>query len=465
MLVPLILTMLVALLSALGLALGTGAASAAPAGAPASASSSTLEDPKCVKPKDRDDETIHVQGCLRDQRGGGDKPVPDVTINIEDDQGKVVGTGQTDATGLFDIALPGQIIDLLGQTFTVKIDTDTLPEGTALQNPKQVALKQKINLETDVFVTFPIDDKPKVDTQLERALDLAVGGIVFSLLLAMAALGLSMIFGTTGLTNFAHGELMTFGAIVAFWVDQWPGDITIGGVNVTFLVAMLIGFIASGFFGWLNNKALWAPLRRRGTGLIAMMIVSIGLSIFLRNIYQYAAGASSRNYSQFGNAQPINFGPITFTNRDVLVSVIATTVLVAVCVALQVTRMGKATRAVADNPALSASSGIDVERVISVVWIGGAALAGLSGILLGLTQGFNYQLGFKTLLLVFAAVTLGGLGTIWGAIVGAFVIGIFIEVSTLFIPAELKYVGALVVLILVLLVRPQGILGRRERIG
>ena len=139
--------------------------------------------------------------------------------------------------------------------------------------------------------------------------------------------------------------------------------------------------------------------------------------------------------------------------------------LVVTCVALQVTRMGKATRAVADNPALSASSGIDVERVISVVWIGGAALAGLSGILLGLTQGFNYQLGFKTLLLVFAAVTLGGLGTIYGAIVGAFVIGIFIEVSTLFIPAELKYVGALVVLILVLLVRPQGILGRRERIG
>ena len=288
---------------------------------------------------------------------------------------------------------------------------------------------------------------------------------MFSLLLAMSALGLSMIFGTTGLTNFAHGELMTFGAIVAFWVDAAPGDITIGGCNVTFLVAMVVGFIASGIFGWVNNKALWQPLRHRGTGLIAMMIVSIGLSIFLRNVYQYAAGASNRNYSQFGNAQPINFGPITFTNRDVLVAVIATTVLVVVCVALQRTRMGKATRAVADNPALSASSGIDVERVISVVWIGGAALAGLSGILLGLTQGFNYQLGFKTLLLVFAAVTLGGLGTIYGAIVGAFVIGIFIEVSTLFIPAELKYVGALVVLILVLLVRPQGILGRRERIG
>ncbi|RYP84935.1 branched-chain amino acid ABC transporter permease [Nocardioides guangzhouensis] len=457
-LVPLLLGVFFALLVST-----SGGAQASPAGT--SVAPAAVEEPECVKPKERDDDTIHVQGCLRDKRGGGDKPVPGVTITVEDDQGKVVGTGETDETGLFDIPLPGSTIDVLGKTFTIKIDTKTLPEGTALQDPKQVSLKQKINLETDVFVTFPIDDKPEVESDLERALDLAVGGIVFSLCLAMAALGLSMIFGTTGLTNFAHGELITFGAIVAFWVDQWPGDITIGGLNITFVVAMVIGFVASGAFGWLNDKALWAPLRRRGTGLIAMMIVSIGLSIFLRNVYQYAAGANNRNYSQYGNAAPINWGWFTFTSRDVFVVVISVAVLGATVLALSRTRMGKATRAVADNPALSASSGIDVERVINVVWIGGAALAGLSGILLGLTQGFNYQLGFKVLLLVFAAVTLGGLGTIWGSIIGAFVIGIFIEVSTLFIPAELKYVGALVILILVLLVRPQGILGRRERIG
>ena len=186
---------------------------------------------------------------------------PGVTITVEDDQGKEVAKGETDDDGLFDLPLPGTTIDILGNTYTIKIDIDTLPEGTALQNPKQVALKQKVNLENDVFVTFPIDDKPKVDTKFERALDLFVGGIVFSLLLAMSALGLSMIFGTTGLTNFAHGELMTFGAIVAFWVDAAPGDITIGGSNITFLVAMVVGFIASGIFGWVNNKALWQPLR------------------------------------------------------------------------------------------------------------------------------------------------------------------------------------------------------------
>ena len=109
-----------------------------------------------------------------------------------------------------------------------------------------------------------------------------MGGIVFSVLLAMAALGLSMIFGTTGLTNFAHGELITFGALVAYAVDKLPGSIDIGGTDVTVVLAVIAAFIVSGAFGWLNDKSLWAPLRRRGTGLIAMMIVSIGLSIFLR---------------------------------------------------------------------------------------------------------------------------------------------------------------------------------------
>ena len=141
--------------------------------------------------------------------------------------------------------------------------------------------------------------------------------------------------------------------------------------------------------------------------------------------------------------RPWEFGPLLITSRDLIVIVVGMAVLVAATSLLQYTRLGKATRAVADNTALSASTGINVERVITLVWIGGAALAGLSGALLALTQGFNYQIGFKILLLVFAAFVLGGLGTIWGAIVGAFFIGIFTELTTLFVPAEFKYVGAL----------------------
>jgi branched-subunit amino acid ABC-type transport system permease component len=298
-----------------------------------------------------------------------------------------------------------------------------------------------------------------------QALQLLVGGIVFSVLLAMAALGLSMIFGTTGLTNFAHGELVTFGALVAFFVDQLAGEIRVGGTNVTIPVAVVVAFVASAAFGYLQDKALWKPLRSRGTGLIAMMIVSIGLSIFLRSLFQYLAGGQTHNYSQYAAVQPWSVGPVLITPRDVIVAILGVAVLVTVSLLLTFTRMGKATRAVADNPPLASSSGINVERVIAVVWTGGAALAGLSGVLLGITQGFDYQLGFKILLLIFAAVVLGGLGTIWGAMVGAFIIGIFIEVSTLFVPAELKFVGALVVLIVVLLIRPQGLLGRAERVG
>ena len=219
---------------------------------------------------------------------------------------------------------------------------------------------------------------------------------------------------------------------------------------------MIVAFIVSGAFGWLNDAALWRPLRRRGTGLIAMMIVSIGLSIFLRSIFQYFAGAPDpqllavlRRQAVGDRTAPGHPEGARGRRSRPWRPWSSTTAL------LQYTRLGKATRAVADNPALSSATGINVERVINMVWIGGAALAGLAGALLGLTQGFDYQIGFKILLLVFAAVVLGGLGTIWGAILGAFVIGLFIELPTLFIPAEFKFVGALLVLIIVLLIRPR----------
>ena len=438
--------------------IGSGPASAAPV--PLAGESA------CTKPAPRDDDTIHIQGCLTDTREKPPKAVPGVKIAVLDDAGKNVGEGTSNDSGVFDIALPGKSIDVLGNTYTVKLDKESLPEGAALRNPKQLSLKVTPKLSADVFVTFPIGDATAAGaSKATQALQLAVGGLVFSLLLAMAALGLSMIFGTTGLTNFAHGELITFGALIAYGVDSLPGTITVGGVNITIAVSILIAFLASGAFGWLNDKALWAPLRHRGTGLIAMMVVSIGLSIFLRNIYQYVAGASTHQYSQFSSPRPYTIGPILVTPKDIFIIVFSTIVLVAVVIALQRTKLGKATRAVADNTALAAATGINVDRVISVVWIVGAALAGLSGVLLGMTQGFDYQLGFKILLLVFAATVLGGLGTAWGAILGAMVIGLFVEVSTLFIPAELKFVGALVVLIVVLLIRPQGLLGKAQRVG
>jgi neutral amino acid transport system permease protein len=129
------------------------------------------------------------------------------------------------------------------------------------------------------------------------------------------------------------------------------------------------------------------------------------------------------------------------------------------------TKIGKAMRAVADNGALASSSGIDTQRVILFVWVFGAALAALGGTLLGLTEAVRWDSGFLLLLLMFAGVTLGGLGTAYGALLGSLIVGIFVQVSTLWISTELKNVGALAILIVILLVRPTGLLGRRERIG
>jgi branched-chain amino acid transport system permease protein len=132
---------------------------------------------------------------------------------------------------------------------------------------------------------------------------------------------------------------------------------------------------------------------------------------------------------------------------------------------LQRTKIGKAMRAVADNRDLAASSGIDVNRVILVVWMMGAALATLGGVLLGLSDQVQWDMGFRLLLLMFAGVTLGGLGTAYGALVGSVIVGVFVQMSTLVIPSDVKYVGGLLLLIVILIFRPQGILGSRARIG
>jgi branched-chain amino acid transport system permease protein len=294
-------------------------------------------------------------------------------------------------------------------------------------------------------------------TLWEQAAQLTVSGIQFGLMIALGALGLSIIYGTTGLTNFAHGEILTFGAL-ATWTFN-------AGFGLPFVLAAVLGLVLTGLFGWLNNAALWKPLRKRGTGLIAMMIVSIGLALLLRNLYLFFYGGDKAAYAEYAGLAGLTFGPVSITPTDIVSMIVAVVALAAVVLIIGKTRMGKATRAVSDNPSLASSAGINVERVITFVWVLGAALAGLGGILLGFTQQVSFQMGFQILLLIFAAVTLGGLGTISGAIVGSLVVGLFLQLTTLVIPTELKSVGALLVLIVILLVRPYGLLGRRERVG
>jgi branched-chain amino acid transport system permease protein len=380
------------------------------------------------------------------------EPVEGVTLVVTTPDGQDVGEAETDETGAFSVPLPGP------GDYTIALDEDTLPEGVAIREGRSAEVTLPVAAGQQRAVLFPLGEGTRnVQTRLDRLPGLAVEGLQFGLIVALAAVGLSLIYGTTGLTNFAHGELVTLGALAAYWIY--------GNGNMPFVLAAFLAVIVAGVLGGVQDRVLWRPLRKRGTGLIAMLVVSIGLALFLRYFFLYLFGGSSQPFRAYESQSPIDLGPIDITPRALISMGLAIAVLLVVAYALLRTRIGKATRAVADNPALASSSGIDVERVIQVVWVSGAALAGLAGILLGFAQQVSFQLGFQILLLVFAAVTLGGLGTAFGALIGSLIVGIFTQVSTLFIPSELKNAGALAILILILLVRPQGILGRAERVG
>jgi neutral amino acid transport system permease protein len=370
------------------------------------------------------------------------------------------GSATSDKNGRWTIPVPRP------GSYTVTIDTKSLPKGVNLTDPSKESLKVPVLFGQQKPVLFPLGKSTRVvESKWSQAVQLTAEGIRFGLIIALAAVGLSLIFGTTGLTNFAHGELVTLGALLTFWISTGNLPLLPDFGGLQFFPAAAIALVLCAAFGWANDAWLWKPLRRRGTGLIAAMIVSIGLAIFLRYFYLFLFTGNTRQYPDYQGQKGISLGPLDLAAVDYISMAVAVVVLLATIFALQRTRIGKATRAVSDNPALASASGIDVDRVIRVVWVAGATLAGLAGILLGLAQGVNFQMGFQILLLIFAAVTLGGLGTAYGALVGSIVVGLFISVSTLWIPVELKNVGALGILIVILLVRPQGILGRAQRVG
>jgi branched-chain amino acid transport system permease protein len=194
-----------------------------------------------------------------------------------------------------------------------------------------------------------------------------------------------------------------------------------------------------------------------------MMIVSIGFGIVVRYLLLIFFGGETKVLS--GEYEGISIGPINTTVVSVWSMVLSAVALAGVALFLTRTRIGKATRAVSDNAPLAASTGIDVERIIRIVWVIAGGLTGLAGILYGMQFQANWLMGSQILLLLFAAVTLGGLGTALGATVGAMIIGLVVELSSFVMPTDLKYASALIILILVLLVRPQGVLGKKQRIG
>lgn len=381
------------------------------------------------------------------------EPIPGVKFTITGEDGKTYPIA-TNEQGAWKVSVPAP------GKYEVEMDTASLPQDVTLVNPDKAKQTKSVEPGRNAGALFPVTNGQSPDSKPDKGaqvLQLTVDGLAFGLIIALAAIGLSLIFGTTGLTNFSHGDLITFGALVAYFFNNVLG--------LPFILAAAGAVICSGIFGGLQDRFFWRWLRGRGTGLIAMLVISIGLGILLRYIYLFIFGGSSKNYAQYAGQPGIAIGPVDLTAKGMIGSAVCLLCIVLTALWLMKSRIGKASRAVADNPALASASGIDVERVINVVWILGTALAGLAGIIFALSNSVSWIFGFNLLLLVFAGVTLGGLGTAFGALVGSIVVGLFIQLSTLVIPSEMKNVGALLVLILVLLIRPQGLLGRRERVG
>ncbi len=391
---------------------------------------------------------VGVSGVIEND----DEPVEGVTITVKDTSGAVVGESTTNAQGEYDIPLPGP------GDYSATLDVDTLPDGVNLRNEDRATLEFTLRPGQTRPLLYPLGESDRQEVSgVEKFLQLLVEGIKFGLVIAMGAIGLSLIFGTTGLTNFSHGEMVTFGAMAAWWFNVNMG---IQLIPAAFL-AIVVGAAAAALYDF----AFWRRLRKRGTGLIAMLVISIGMAILFRYFFLYLFGGRTRPYADYAVQKGMDIGPISIAPKDLISIGLSIIVLVGVGLLLNKTKIGKAMRAVADNRDLAASSGIDVDRVILFVWAAGGGLAALGGVMFGVTEQVSYQMGFRLLLLMFAGVTLGGLGTAYGALVGSLIVGIFVQVSTLWVPVELKNVGALVILILILLVRPQGILGQSERVG
>lgn len=339
------------------------------------------------------------------------------------------------------------------------ITTTAATDVLASENPPDNGL---VTDDADVEPAFgEADDVAAGRPFSHRLISRIVAGIQFGMIIAITAVGLSLIYGTTGLVNFSHGELVTLGAIIAWFLNA-PSGI---GLGLPLIAAGIIAALATAGAGGAIELGLWRPLRRRRTGLIQMLVISIGLMLAIRNLLRIWFGGGSRTYYDYAIQQAISIGPVRITPRDLVVMVLALLVLVGIATMLTTTRIGKAMRAVSDNRDLAESSGIDVQRVILIIWILGGGLAGFGGVLAGTVENVSHLLGFRLLLMMFAGVILGGIGTAYGALLGALVVGLVTEVSTLWLPTELKLVWSLIALIVVLLIRPQGLLGRRERIG
>jgi neutral amino acid transport system permease protein len=288
-------------------------------------------------------------------------------------------------------------------------------------------------------------------------LQLVANGLVTGSVIALAAVGVSIVYGILRLVNFAYGDYMTFGAFVGVLFN-----VTLG---LPIVAAALLAMLVTALLSVVLELVLWRPLRARSAGFMSLFLVSVGLALVLRHAVFFVAGPQPRSY----DVDPYKvyvLGSVRLSGAQGTTIVVAAVGIVLVGLLLARTSIGRMMRAVADDLPLAAVAGIRTSRVIVFTWILSGLLAGLAGVLTGLVQySFDPNVGFTILLPVFAAVVLGGIGSAYGALVGGLLLGLAMEVSTWEplaggVDPTYKPVVAFGALVLALLLRPQGLFGR-----
>jgi len=278
----------------------------------------------------------------------------------------------------------------------------------------------------------------------------AVGfGIVTASILAVAGVGFTLQFGVTNILNLAYGDIMTASAFVAYLVTN-------AGLSVW--LALVAGAAFGSVFSVLLNRCIYTPFVRHGTRLFGMIIVSIAVSLILQNALLAIFGA---NFFSLRMPRPssVHIAGMVFTTVQLAIIGIAVAAMLLIHLLLRYTKLGKAMRATATDPELARNCGIATDRVIDLTWALSGALCGLAGVVLVMNvTAFTDTTGSQFLIPIVAVAVLGGIGQPYGAMLGALVIGITSEVAAAVFSPEYKDVVAFVILVIVLLARPQGIL-------
>lgn len=281
-----------------------------------------------------------------------------------------------------------------------------------------------------------------------------VNGLTIGSFYALVAIGYSMVFGVLELTNFAHSAVFMLGGYVSCVALQ---------AGMRFPLAFLTAIAACGLLGILIDRGCLMPMRRRGAKRISYLICTIGLSTFLQNLINLVFGSESIGFAEVVARRQFTLGNTLVISSLQIVIWIMSIVLMALTTFLVTgTKLGASMRAVAQNPTAAKLMGVNTDRVITFTFFLGSALAAVAGTMFAMYYySVDLQMGFTVGMKTFASAVLGGIGSLPGAVVGGYLIGIMEALFAGYVSSGFKDAVGFIVLIIVLLIRPSGLLGRR----